>query len=70
MAYRIGVDIGGTNPAFWAVANSEALGYAQYDSWLTVGITEGAPANASARPYPTVMLPPFRRVCPWLKGRK
>ena len=43
-----GVDIGGTNPAFWAVANSEALGYAQYDSWLTVGITEGDTANALA----------------------
>ena len=43
-----GVDIGGTNPAFWAVANSEALGYAQYDSWLTVGITEGDTANVLA----------------------
>ena len=43
-----GVDIGGTNPAFWAVANSEALGYAQYDSWLTVGVTEGDTANALA----------------------
>ena len=43
-----GVDIGGTNPAFWAVANSEALGYAQYDSWLTVGITEGDTTNALA----------------------
>ena len=43
-----GVDIGGTNPAFWAVANSEALGYAQYDSWLTVGVTEGDTTNALA----------------------
>lgn len=27
--------------AFWAVASNGALGYAQYDSWLTVGITRG-----------------------------
>ena len=40
-AAPFGVDTGGTNPAFWAVANSAAMGYSQYDSWLTVGITEG-----------------------------
>ena len=36
-----GANVGGTNPAFWAVANTAALGYSQYDSWLTVGITDG-----------------------------
>ena len=30
-----GVDLSGTNPAFWAVANTDATGYAQYDSWLS-----------------------------------
>ena len=31
-----GVNIGGTNPAFWAVSPD-----AQYDSWLSVGVTRG-----------------------------
>lgn len=40
-ATPFGANTGGTNSAFWAVANNGALGYAQYDSWLTVGITGG-----------------------------
>ena len=36
-----GVDIGGVDPAFFPIANNPALGYAAYDSWLTIGITEG-----------------------------
>jgi hypothetical protein len=40
-ATPFGVNVAGTNPAFWPVANSDATGYAQYDSWLTVGITGG-----------------------------
>ena len=28
------------------MANNEALGFAQYDSWLTIGITDGDTANA------------------------
>lgn len=40
-AHPFGVNIGGTNPAFWAV-NLQA----QYDSWLTVGITHGDAASA------------------------
>ena len=36
-----GADTGGTNPAFWALANGPETGYSQFDSWLTVGITEG-----------------------------
>ena len=31
-----GVNIGGTNPAFWEVSPN-----AQYDSWLSVGVTRG-----------------------------
>lgn len=31
-----GVNIGGTNPAFWEVSAD-----AQYDSWLSVGVTRG-----------------------------
>ena len=40
-ATPFGVNTGGTNPAFWPVANTDATGFAQYDSWLTVGITDG-----------------------------
>ena len=36
-----GVNTGGTSPAVWATANDATTGYAQYDSWLTVGITDG-----------------------------
>ena len=41
-----GVDVGGVNPAFFEVANSETTGFAQYDSWLTVGLTTGDGSNA------------------------
>ena len=40
-ATPFGGNTGGTNAAFWAIANNAALGYAQFDSWLTVGITDG-----------------------------
>lgn len=46
VAAPFGANIGGTNTAFWDVANNEALGYAQFDSWLTVGITEGDSSGA------------------------
>ena len=36
-----GANTGGTNPAFWAV-----MAGAQFDSWLTVGITEGDSGGA------------------------
>jgi hypothetical protein len=39
-----GVDIGGTNPAFWAV-----IATSQYDSWLTIGPTDGT-AGISSTP--------------------
>ena len=49
-AYQVvtpfGANTGGTSPAFWAVANNVALGFAEYDSWLTVGITDGANSGA------------------------
>ena len=35
-----GCDIGGTNPAFWEI-NADS----QWDSWLTVGVTEGNVRN-------------------------
>merc|ERR1712118_362097 len=41
-ATPFGANTGGTNPAFWAVANNAALGFAQYDSWLSAGLTDGA----------------------------
>ena len=40
VAHPFGVNIGGSNRAFWAVNP-----LAQYDSWLTVGITEGDAAS-------------------------
>jgi hypothetical protein len=33
---NIGVDVGGTNPAFWFVFPDS-----EYDSWLTIGVTDG-----------------------------
>ena len=45
-ATPFGSNTGGTNAAFWAVANNAALGYAQYDSWVTVGVTDGDAAGA------------------------
>jgi hypothetical protein len=41
VATPFGVDIGGTNPAFWTVSPD-----AQYDSWLTVGVTRGNVHNS------------------------
>ena len=32
-----GVDIGGVSPAYWPVINNQALGHAEFDSWLTIG---------------------------------
>ena len=43
-----GSDVGGTNPAFWAFANSYAVGYAQFDSWLTAGVTDGSAGSLSS----------------------
>ena len=40
VAVPFGVDIGGTNPAFWAI-----LPESQYDSWLTIGIDDGTRAG-------------------------
>ena len=45
-ASPFGVDIGGVNPAFFVIANNAALGYAEFDSWLTIGITEGDSSGA------------------------
>ena len=46
-AYQVdapfGVDIGGVNPAFVAI-----VAEAQYDSWLSVGVTDGSTAGAIA----------------------
>jgi len=51
VATPFGADIGGANPAFFAIANNAALGYAEFDSWLTVGVTDGsAPGAIAASP--------------------
>jgi hypothetical protein len=50
-ATPFGADIGGANPAFFAIANNAALGYAEFDSWLTIGVTDGsAPGAIAASP--------------------
>jgi ammonia channel protein AmtB len=41
VARPFGAGLGGVDPSFWAVANNAGLGFAQYDSWHTVGITDG-----------------------------
>jgi hypothetical protein len=46
-AYQVpapfGADTGGTSPAFWPVSSES-----QYDSWITVGITDGDSSGALA----------------------
>ena len=37
VAAPFGADIGGTDPAFWSLGDSDS----QFDSWLTVGLSEG-----------------------------
>jgi hypothetical protein len=50
-ATPFGADIGGANPAFFQIANNAALGFAEFDSWLTVGVTDGsAPGAISSSP--------------------
>jgi hypothetical protein len=47
VAAPFGVNLGGAQPAFFAVANNAALGYAEFDSWLTVGPTDGGASDLS-----------------------
>ena len=45
-AAPFGADIGGVSPAFFPIANN-----AEFDSWLTVGVTDGsAPGAIAASP--------------------
>ena len=41
-----GTSVGGANPQFFAIANNPSLGYAEFDSWVTVGITDGDASGA------------------------
>lgn len=51
VAAPFGTNIGGVNPAFFAIANNAALGFAEFDSWLTIGIIDGSAGTAiSASP--------------------
>ena len=55
VATPFGADIGGANPAFFAIANNAALGFAEFDSWLTMGVTDGSmPGAISASPGFTI----------------
>jgi hypothetical protein len=51
-AYQVsppfGADVGGINPAFFAFANNDQTGYAEFDSWLTIGVTDGSAAGSIA----------------------
>ena len=54
-AYQVappfGADLGGTSPAFFPIANNDALGFAEFDSWLSIGVVDGsAPGAISASP--------------------
>ena len=50
-ATPFGASIGGANPAFFAIANNAAVGFAEFDSWLTIGVSDGsAPGAISASP--------------------
>jgi len=49
-ATPFGADIGGANPAFFQIANNAALGFAEFDSWLTIGVTEGGATIPAASP--------------------
>jgi hypothetical protein len=42
VASPFGADIGGTSPLFWSIANNVAMGYAEFDSWLTIGPTDAS----------------------------
>ena len=44
-ALPFGKHLGGVSPLMFAVANSDASGFAEFDSWLTIGITEGDTAG-------------------------
>ena len=48
VAAPFGADVGGANPAFFPTASNEALGFAEFDSWLTVGPTTGEGGGLSA----------------------
>ena len=51
VAAPFGADIGGVSPAFFAIANNAALGFSEFDSWLTIGVTDGSAVGAiSASP--------------------
>jgi hypothetical protein len=47
VAAPFGASIGGAQPAFFPIANNAALGFAEFDSWLTVGPTDGAASGLS-----------------------
>ena len=46
VASPFGADVGGASPAFFPIANNAAMGFAEFDSWLTVGPTDGSSAGA------------------------
>ena len=48
VATPFGADVGGVHPTYFSVANNEALGFAEFDSWLTIGITDGSSPGAVA----------------------
>ena len=51
VAAPFGADVGGVSPAFFAIANNDALGFSEFDSWLTIGVTDGStPGAISASP--------------------
>lgn len=43
-----GQHLGGVSPLMFAVANSDDLGFAEFDSWLTIGLDDGSYSFASS----------------------
>ena len=41
-ATPFGQQLGGVSPLMFAIANSDGLGFAEYDSWLTIGPDDGS----------------------------
>jgi hypothetical protein len=47
-ATPFGTHLGGVSPVMFAVASTDDLGYAEYDSWLTIGPEDGSYAFSSS----------------------
>jgi hypothetical protein len=47
-ATPFGVDIGGVNPAFYSALTPGSVAQAEFDSWITIGASDGSLGTAIA----------------------